>query len=226
MPTLNWNKWADAWSAAYPKNQMWGAIRSGENDPETGEPLYRFDDKPSVATYDAHLGDVVAAHRFVAPAEFPKDQPNEWENCFCGWAGPDHGDHLAEEVAKVEGDHNAVNEHLEHVQNATKHDKDPQTRVVGSGPGGKDPVDAIPDYSDDGEERPIRRAQDVAAAQVAAQHEKDVEAGKNAPKPAKGSAKPKAATGDNKVTVKEDEDGKREDRDDGKRPDTKTDASE
>src|SRR5690349_8643946 len=98
MPTLNWNKWADAWSAIYPKNQMWGKIRSGENDPETGEPLYRWDDKPNTSDTDPALAAVVQEHRFVAPAVFPEGQPNDWENCFCGWAGDSHGDHLQEKV--------------------------------------------------------------------------------------------------------------------------------
>lgn len=107
MPTIDWNKWADAWSAAFPKNQMWGKIRSGENDPETGEPLYRFDDKPATGSMDPALADVVAAHRFVAPAVVPEDQSPDHQNCFCGWAGPEHGDHLQEKIAEHAGDHNA-----------------------------------------------------------------------------------------------------------------------
>lgn len=108
MATLDWNKWADAWSAAFPKNQMWGSIRSGENDPETGEPLKRFNDKPSTASMSPALADVVAAHRFVAPAVVDVvDEIANYDHCFCGWAGPDHGDHLQDALRAEVGDHNA-----------------------------------------------------------------------------------------------------------------------
>lgn len=95
MPTLDWKKWSDAWSAAFPKNAMWAKVRSDENDPKTGEPLYRWDDKPDTRSTDPALADVLAAHRFVAPA-VPVDGQTEY--CFCGWSGVNHGDHLQEKV--------------------------------------------------------------------------------------------------------------------------------
>lgn len=103
MPTLDWDKWASAWSAVFPKNQMWGKIRSGENDPETGEPLYRWDDKPNTEATDPALADVLAAHRFIFPAVQPEGQDYNDENCFCGWAGPSHGQHLQDKVDEFVG---------------------------------------------------------------------------------------------------------------------------
>lgn len=104
MPTLDWNKWMSSWSAAFPKNQMWGKIRNGENDPETGEPLYAWNDKPSTQSMDPELADVLQEHRFVSPAVV--DSADE-EHCFCGWAGANWGDHYTEQVAAHAGDHNA-----------------------------------------------------------------------------------------------------------------------
>src|SRR6478609_5504917 len=104
MPTLDWNKWANGWSASFPKNQMWGAIRSGENDPETGEPLYRFNDKPSTSSMSPELADVMAEHRFVAPAVV--DSADD-EHCFCGWVGESWGDHYQGKLSEFAGDHNA-----------------------------------------------------------------------------------------------------------------------
>lgn len=104
MPTLDWNAWANGWSAAFPKNSMWGSIRSGENDPETGEPLKRFNDKPSTASMSPELADVINAHRFVAPAVVDNGQD---EHCFCGWVGDSWGVHYQEKIAAEAGDHNA-----------------------------------------------------------------------------------------------------------------------
>lgn len=131
MATLDWNKWADAWSASFPKNQMWGSIRSGEHDPETGEPLYRFNDKPTTESMDPHLADIVAEHRFVAPAVLPEGQPADWENCFCGWNGEHHGDHLQEQLRGHVGDHVADPENT--VEKADAEDTGDGRRPGGSG---------------------------------------------------------------------------------------------
>lgn len=45
MPTevdFNWDEWNIDWASDLQKNEMWAKIRSGENDPATGEPLFRY----------------------------------------------------------------------------------------------------------------------------------------------------------------------------------------
>ena len=103
MPTLDWNKWADGWSAAFPKNRMWGKIRSTEHD-ENGNPLFRWPKKPNTSSMDPELADVLQAHRFVNPAVRSTDQDRHDEHCFCGWVGPHHGDHLVEKIEEFTGE--------------------------------------------------------------------------------------------------------------------------
>lgn len=45
MPTdvvFDWDEWNVGWAEGLVKNEMWYKIRSGENDPKTGEPLFRY----------------------------------------------------------------------------------------------------------------------------------------------------------------------------------------
>jgi hypothetical protein len=176
MPTLDWNKWASGWSAAFPKNQMWGAIRSGENDPETGEPLYRFNDKPTTQSMSPELGDVIQEHRFINP---PVAENGQDEHCFCGWVGEHWGDHYQEKLAEFAGDHNAPRED----ENAEKTGK-------GRRPGGSGLE------KDDKAHKATKRPSGSGQATEDPQPDEGAD---REPGPAKGSAKPKAATGDTKV---------------------------
>lgn len=93
MPTFDWDKWHLGWAAGLPKNEMWAKIRDGKNK-SSGEPTFIYDEKSDTSSFNPALGDVVAEHRFVAPAVGGADV----QNCFCGWSGEDHADHLLEKV--------------------------------------------------------------------------------------------------------------------------------
>ncbi len=46
---FNWDEWNVEWADSVREvgNDMWAKVRSGENDPVTGEPLFRYADKGS-----------------------------------------------------------------------------------------------------------------------------------------------------------------------------------
>jgi len=43
---FDWDEWNVGWAESLVKNEMWHKVRSGENDPVTGEPLFRYAPPP------------------------------------------------------------------------------------------------------------------------------------------------------------------------------------
>jgi hypothetical protein len=91
MSTVDWKKWSDNWSAPQPKNQMWNSVRTGANDPGTGEPL-KYTGSATHATADKAVSDLMQEHRLTVPGAAGSQQV-----CFAGdYTGTDHAGHLAE----------------------------------------------------------------------------------------------------------------------------------